>query len=251
MVGKFAYKRKSMPSKEGNVFHCLHYHLWQVVNPFPHVYRRSLLFVSSQAKSQGHATAPSPLSIHQNSTDMTPGLQRQNCKFSLHCPIIPKKDLITKKTKSNIYIGNDQKASQDFNTSTECGILRVRQPAQRAFERKRKGARIVFFLPFQTPARKATSIECPFSPGMKTLLCFAGAHMRSRFYLENHPFPHSVLNYRMMDCHAHSSDRKKNSLSGYENSPLQCFSRSCSASSIVQQNLRWDTTTPCLVLPTN
>ena len=33
--------------------------------------------------------------------------------------------------------------------------------------------------------------------------------MRSWFYLENHPFPHSVLNYRLMYCHAYSSDRKK------------------------------------------
>ena len=49
--------------------------------------------------------------------------------------------------------------------------------------------------------------------------------MRSWFYLENHPFLHSVLNYRKMDCHAHSSDRKKNSLSGHENSPLKVMLR--------------------------
>ena len=94
----------------------------------------------------------------------------------------------------------------------ECGILRVRQPAQRAFERKRKGARITFFLPFQIPARKATSIECPFSPGMKTLLCFARSTYEVMVLLRKPPVSSfcSELPYDVqMDCHAHSSDRKK------------------------------------------
>ena len=67
-------------------------------------------------------------------------------------------------------------------------------------------------------------------------------------------------------CHAHSSDRKKNSLSGYENSDLHssaCHGHAARALNCSwlerakldlwnnSKNLRLVTTTPCLVLPTN